>query len=242
MGKKSINKIDDKLRAGRFIEYLKGKIGAKSFQFLVDLSSFSEVLIFSGVLRNYFINYNGPLRDFDIVIDGDEFSIERFLTNVEHTRNSFGGYKIVVDSLKIDIWHIERTWAYTNKKVELQLFKEYNLPNTAFFNFSSVVFDFNNMRFIYSSSFESFLETKEIDLVLEENPMPQLCIVNTIYYMSKFHLNISKRLKKYIIEHFNQYTEEDYCNVQIKHFSQVKFPYPYLREYFNIFKKDIIAS
>lgn len=242
MAKKSINRLDEKLIADRFLEYLREKIGVKPFQFLMDLSSISEVLIFSGVLRNYFINYNGPVRDFDIVVRGNEFSIERFLANLEYTKNSFGGYKILVDSLTIDIWHIEKTWAYTNKKVDLQLFNDYNLPNTAFFNFSSVVFDFNNLKFIYSSSFEHFLETMEIDLVLEENPMPHLCIVNTIYYMRKFHLNISKRLKNYIVQHFNQYTEEDYCDIQIKHFKEVKFSYPYLKEYCKIFKKDVFAN
>jgi len=240
--KKLTKKIDEKLNSDRFLEYLKGKIGVKSFQFLVDLSSFSEVLIFSGVLRNYFINYNGPVRDFDLVIDGDEASVEKFLSNIGYIKNSFGGYKISLDSLIIDIWHIEKTWAYTNNKVELQLFKEYNLTKTAFFNFSSVVFDFNQLKFEYSSSFENFLVTKEIDLVLIDNPLPQLCIVNTIYYMRKFHLNISKKLKQYIIKHFNEYSEDDYRNVQIKHFKEVKFSYPYLREYFNIFRKDTISD
>ncbi|MBB5637037.1 hypothetical protein HDE68_002950 [Pedobacter cryoconitis] len=242
MDKKLTNKFEERFNPDIFLEYLNNRLGEKILGFLTELSQFSGVLVFSGVIRNFFINYYGAVRDFDIVIDGDEVLIENFLKKHISTRNSFGGYKIEVDSVKIDIWHIDKTWAYSNSKVELELFKEYNLPNTAFFNFSSIVFDFNHLKFIVSPSFKNFLDTKEIDLVLEDNPMPQLCIINTIYYMHKFHLNVSHKLKNYCLKHFDEFKEQDYYNIQIKHFSKVKYDYPFLKTYMQIFQKDLLEK
>lgn len=240
MAKKSFSIIDNKKKSTEFLAYLENKVGTQVNSFLHDLSTFSDVLIFSGVIRNYFIKYKGELRDFDIVVNSDHDRVEKFLSRYEYQHNSFGGYKITIDALKIDLWYIEQTWAYTNHKLIPDLFKAYNLPNTAFFNFSSVVFDYNKHLFILNSNFKHFLRTKEIDLVLEDNPLPQLCIVNTVYYKQKFKFKISERLQAYCIEHFNDYTESDFEKIQIKHFSEVKYPYLYLKVYMSIFEKNLL--
>ena len=240
MAKKSINILDNKETPKKFLEYLKDKLGTQVFSFLIELSSFSEVLIFSGIIRNYFIRYKGEIRDFDIVVKtDDDILIENFLNKFDFKKNSFGGYKVQVGHLTIDIWHLEKTWAYSKQKVTPELFKDYSLPDTAFFNFSSIVFDLENQKFIFNSNFKRFVETKEIDLVLEENPMPQLCIVNTIYYKQKFRLSVSEKLQKYCLINFDKYSEEEYQNVQIKHFNEIKFPYQYIKEYLKIFEKNL---
>ena len=234
--------VDERFNSDNFVAYLNSRLGIKILEFLTELSQFSEVLVFSGVIRNFFLNYCGNIRDFDLVVNGDEAVIENFLKKHTSTKNSFGGYKITIDSFKIDIWHIDKTWAYSNYRVDQQLFKDYNLPNTAFFNFSSVVFDYNHSNFIVSPNFKNFLDTKEIDLVLEDNPLPQLCIINTIYYKQKFRLNISQNLKNYCLKHFNEFEEQDYQNIQIKHFNEIKYDYSFLKTYMQIFQKDLVEK
>lgn len=237
---KKLYKIPDiNSKSKDFIEYLNREIGTQASFFLNELTAFSEVLVFSGVIRNYFLKYKGQIRDLDLVVSCDDCKVEDFLNNFNYKKNSFGGYKISLGSLNIDLWQIEKTWAYTNHKVELQLFKDYNLPNTTFFNFSSIIFDLNKEKFIYNASFKNFLETKEIDLVLDRNPMPELCIVNTIYYKEKFRLKVSDKLKHYFLSHFNEYDEDQLCDIQIKHFDEVKYSYEYLKTYLNIFNKQI---
>lgn len=241
MDRKSTN-IKDKFNPELFLKYLDDRLGVEILDFLKELSKISEVLIFSGIIRNFFINTYGPARDLDLVVDGNKNSVGIFLDKFLSVRNSFGGYKITVGSVKVDIWHIEDTWAYSNSKVDFELFQDYNLPNTAFFNFSSVVFDFNNSEFIPSTSFNHFLDTKELDMVLEDNPMPQLCIVNTIYYMTKFNLNVSFKLKNYCLQYFDKFSEEDFNEVQVKHFNEVKYDYPFLKTYMYIFKKEVMKN
>jgi hypothetical protein len=240
VARKSIKTLEDKKETPtKFVGFLKDKIGPTSFQFLEKLALSCEVLIFSGVIRNYFINYYGKVRDFDLVINCEEEILENLLKNYPHTKNSFGGYKVNIDTLTVDIWYIHKTWAFTNNKLSPALFPQYTLIKTTFFNFSAIVFDFNNREFLYGKEFMDFLRTGKVDLVLEENPLPQLCIVNTIYYKEKYRLDISKHLEDFCISNFYKYDENEYENIQAKHFGEVKYDYSYIKEYMQIFARDL---
>jgi hypothetical protein len=240
VARKSIEELQDKEKTPvHFIEFIKERIGDQTFSFLEKIASFSNVLIFSGIIRNYFINYFGEVRDFDIVVDCDEKEFDLFLTTYNYQKNSFGGYKISIGNLKVDVWHIQSTWAIKNHKLQPELFINYTLPQTTFFNFSAIVFDFKQKEFIYGREFKNFLLSGEIDLVLKENPSPPLCIVNTIYYKHKYHLHIAKNLEEYCLENFSKYSEQDFIQIQVKHFGDVKYSYSYLKEYIKIFKKHL---
>ena len=213
-----------------------------SSEFLERLASSCNVLIFSGIIRNFFINYFGKVRDFDLVIDCDESILETLLKEYSFRKNSFDGYKVEVGALTIDIWHINKTWAFTNNKLSPALFPQYTLPKTTFFNFSAIVFDFNNKEFVYDQHFIDFLKIGKVDLVLQENPLPELCIVNTIYYKEKYKLEISKNLEYFCVLNFSNYSQNDYEKIQIKHFGEIKFDYFYIKEYMQIFERDILAQ
>ena len=223
-----------------FLKYLDTNIDFETKSFLDEISNYCEVLIFSGVIRNFFIKHKGELRDLDLVLNRvDHSKIDNYFSHYNYKRNSFGGYKVLIKDLPIDIWELATTWALNNSKVELELFNDYNLPNTVFFNFSAVAFNYNTKKFIASENFIKFLETKEVDLVLEENPLPQLCIVNTIHYKVKFQLEISTNLKKYYSRNFDNFSEEDYENIQLKHFKDILYPYNYLKTWAKIFSSEV---
>lgn len=86
-----------------------------------------------------------------------------------------------------------------------------------------------------TKDFINFIENRELDLVLKSNPMPELCLVNTIYYHEKFNLKVSNKLKLYYLEYFLDYSETQFDLVQIKHFGKILYKYLILKEYFNIF-------
>lgn len=205
----------------------------------MSLSEITSVIIFSGIIRNFFLNYKGEIRDLDIVIDGNEELVEKWIKRFNPQKNSFGGYKFKISQLNIDLWEIRNTWAIKKEKIKKQkLFNFIELPNTTFFNFSSVLFDFNNSDFYFNEPFLEFLNNKKIDFVLEDNPMPVLCLVNTIYYMKKFNLDLSNNLKNYYINNFYLYNRDEYEKVQIKHFKKIKYDYEYLEEFYKIFFKQ----
>lgn len=240
MARKSIKELEDRTETPRlFVEFLKKRVGVETYSFLEKVAAFSNVLIFSGVIRNYFINFFGKVRDFDLVIDCDESIFENFLSDYNYSKNSFGGYKIAIGDLKVDVWHIQKTWAFAENKLDQELFLTYSLPRTTFFNFSAIIFDFNNSVFVFNQYFKDFLATGKLDLVLKDNPLPQLCIVNTIYYKHKYKLGVAQNLKSYCLAHFDQYTELEFDQIQLKHFGEVKYAYGYLKEYMAIFKRNL---
>lgn len=240
MDKKSNNELTK--HSDLFYTYLKDKLPNSVFQFLNEISKETEIYIFSGIIRNYFIKYKGPIRDIDVVTSDFNERIKRIIEKNNFQLNRFGGYKLNLDGLPIDMWDLKNTWAFSNNKIELTLFGQFNLPDTTFFNFSSAIYSLNKKEFIYNREFENFVKTKKIDLVLKENPAPDLCIINTVYYKEKYHLDVANSLKKYYLENFNNYSELDYLKVQEKHFGKIEYSYPYLKEYYRIFNREFAGK
>lgn len=237
---KRLNKnIDFSSKSEEFMTYLKDNLSESVFLFMEELAQKSEVLIFSGVIRDFFLKRYKDIRDLDFVLGSfDEKTID-LIESKKFKKNSFGGYKVNIDSLDIDIWELENTWAIKNDKINPKLFKELTLPNSSFFNFSSIIYNFNNKKFITTQKFEKFLESEKLNIVLEQNPLPELCLINTIYYKEKFKLKIDKNLKKYFVTNFEKFNEDDFLRIQKKHFGDIKYTYPFLKTYYEIFSNNL---
>lgn len=239
---KKLSKEDFRESSADFGKYLEDNLSAPVFGFLKEISKRTETVIFSGIIRNYFLRYNGGIRDLDVVLKAIDKNTLELITSYEHKKNSFGGFKLRIDSLDVDLWELKNTWALKNDKVDPKLFEELNLPNTSFFNFSAIIYNFNNKEFIYGKDFEKFVSTKELDLVLKENPLPQLCLINTIYYKEKFHLKVAPSLAKYYVTYFDEFYEKDFNDIQIKHFGRIKYSYHFLKTYYKIFSEELTAN
>ena len=221
MAKKLIDIDDDiKLSSKLFKDYLKSNLEKEVIDFIEEINSKDNAYIFSGVIRNFFLK-KGEFRDLDIVVTSTK-KIEKIIKKYKYRKNSFGGYKLLIGDLNIDLWELKKTWALNYNP---QLFTEEDLnflPNTSFFNFSSIVFDFRDESFNYSKKFKQFLQTKKLDVVFPANPNKNLCVVNTIYYSEKFNLKIGSDLKKYL-NTINLKKIEGLENTQIKHFGEIKY-------------------
>lgn len=188
-----------------------------SWQLLNVIATQTHIYIFSGVIRNFLLGeYEN--RDLDIVVsEMENIRIPKdYLKSIIINKNSFGGFKIKIGQLQVDVWDIKNTWGL--QKLNLRK-KPYNLINTAFFNFSAIIYDFNKERFIFNEKFESFYFDKSIDIVYKDNPNKALCIINTIYYSQKYYFIIKRDLCKWIVENSN--FDYDYNKVQIKHFGKI---------------------
>ena len=205
-----------------FYDYLKHTLSNEMWYFLNKMISQTEIFLFSGVIRNYFINRrNDELRDIDFIIS-DDINVEILFPRMDIRKNSFGGYKLNIGGLTVDLWVIKNTWALNYGQLKLPFSQLEALPNTTFFNFSSIIFSINKKEFIVGKPFLRFLRDKKIDVVFEKNPYPALCIVNTFYYSDKFSINITDRLKSYILSNY-EYYKADLDKVQIKHFGKILY-------------------
>ncbi|WP_275351602.1 hypothetical protein, partial [Proteus mirabilis] len=194
-------------QANTFNDYLADRFPKFAKQIInVLLEEKNDVFLFSGIIRDYFLykdkSSNFNVRDIDIVVsDIDKFH-SIFKNKIQYKKNSFGGLKLYFNDINIDVWQANLTWGLKNIPQKNRNTTNIIdiLPQTVFFNCSSILFDFQNKKFIENddSSFQLFLDSKTLDIVLEENPLPELCILNTIYYTKKHNLNISSKLADYV--------------------------------------------
>lgn len=200
-----------------FRGYFLGLLSSDGERLIKSINAEARVYIFSGIIRSYFLE-KGNVRDIDIVIDG-HIDLDKFLVNYKYIRNSFGGYKVQIGATIIDMWFLKRTWALMYQPI-LEFDLEKYLPNTAFFNFSSVVYSYDENKFYYSKDFLRFIRDRKIDLVYAPNANEALCVVNSLYYSSKLKMGLGNKLKKHLKSIFNKNIGR-YEQVQTKHFSQV---------------------
>lgn len=212
-----------------FHNYFYENIDTDIENFINTLKNKTNVFIFSGIIRDYFLfKEHKPFRDIDLIIE-DDLILEDIFQDLTYTKNSFGGYKIKFANVDIDLWVIKRTWALNRGQLKFEFDYLNALPKTTFFNFSSIIYSLNTKTFIVGKDFLRFLRDKKIELVLEENPYPDLCIVNSFYYSDKLNLSIGDKLKSYLKFHFK--ANKDYLeNVQLKHFGHILYSYDYLKD------------
>lgn len=192
---------------------------AKSFKVFVDmiveyaggkqlfdyLSSKYNIYVFSGTIRNFFIGIPST-RDLDLVVDIDSptnipigLLFDRLRHKTEIKKNKFGGLKYRSRGCDIDIWNMIDTWGL--KRKDNRHPSPRALINTAFFNCSAIVFDYNAERFIFDKSFIDFLRNQRLEVVYKDNPYPESCIVNSFHYAIEYGVTIGDSLKRWIAKH-----------------------------------------
>ena len=175
-----------------------------------------ELYIFGGAVRHYLDNgnFNTLPRDFDIIFKKKDSTVklEKIITQYfKFKKNRFNGYKFQINNLKFDIWNIEDTWAFRENKVKYDS-QNYisKLTETVFLNIDSLIFDLNNKK-LYADNYKKIINTKELDIVLNENPFLELNLLRALILMDKYNLSPSRSL----IDIFNSFVSKNnnYNNV-----------------------------
>lgn len=83
-----------------------------------ELEDNGEIIIFGGAVRDYLeSNFETMPRDFDIVFKRKRKDLDSMLIDFcEKKKNRFDGYKIILDDIEFDVWDINNTWAFREKK------------------------------------------------------------------------------------------------------------------------------
>jgi hypothetical protein len=211
------NSVDNE--ADQFFDYLTTTLDKEIIQILSTLSGGTKAYIFSGIIRDYFLRRDQKIRDVDVVVESEDI-LQPILKTFEYKKNSYGGYKIKTESVDIDLWSIQKTWALNNVQATLNFELAKYIPTTSFFNFSAVLYSLNDKQFYYSKHFLNFLRDKKIDVVFEPNANYQLCIVNSFYYSDRYKMKLSEQLKKLIKKLFNR-EDKEFSKIQQKHFGRI---------------------
>lgn len=180
-----------------------------------NLNSNGELYIFGGAVRHYLDNgnFNTLPRDFDIIFKKKDSTVklEKIITQYfKFKKNRFNGYKFQINNLKFDIWNIEDTWAFRENKVKYDS-QNYisKLTETVFLNIDSLIFDLNNKK-LYADKYKKIINTKELDVVLNENPFLELNLLRALILMDKYNLSLSSSLIdmfKFFVSKNNNYNK-----------------------------------
>lgn len=203
---------------------------------LNNLTSNDHVYILSGIIRDFLTGDFGGARDFDCVLlrgNIKNSEVIHYLRGSTYSFNSFGGLKIRRPREIIDIWRMADTWGI--RKQGLETTPE-ALLKSVFFNFSAIVYDFNNKKFIFDECFCHFLANNTMDVVYSENPNIPLCLVNVLFYKKKYGYNVSPKLRRWIKMHYNP--SIDFIKIQKKHFGTKIFDNDYIQEFFYRLTKE----
>lgn len=224
-------------QAASFGLYVDGILEQNEVKGLIDgISKQVQTYVFSGIIRNFLLGYLNN-RDIDfVVINSPSLKIPiSQLRDITIQKNKFDGYKLLTEHLAIDVWDMERTWGILQEGMRKTA---YSLMGTAFFNFSSIVYDYNKKRFYITDEFCKFFSTHVMEVVYEKNPRIASCIVNSLYYADKYDFVIGESLRKWIVKHYSK--DLDYKAAQESRFNKIVYSDALIRAFNNICSKSEI--
>ena len=105
-----------------------------------------EVFLFGGLPRDLAVAGPSYLpRDVDMVIAGATIDqIAHIVPGRDMRHNRFGGINFVIDNWSVDVWPIDRTWAFLkhwDKDISMA-----NLPKTTFLNVEAIAVELRTTR------------------------------------------------------------------------------------------------
>jgi hypothetical protein len=181
--------------------------------------------VFGGALRDLLL-YSALPRDIDIVVRTtqlDSFA-ERFRKNLVR-RTRFGGYRFVFENWAFDIWPLSSTWAFKTGLIHPCTFSM--LPRTTFLNIEAAAIELypqsNRSRRFYQHGFLEGIRSQTLEINLEPNPYPDLCVVRSLLTAARLGFSIGPLLAQYLEEHGRNMTAGTVERIQLEHYGEVKW-------------------
>lgn len=187
---------------------------------LKKLESKGDIVLIGGAIRDMIVFKQKP-RDFDLIVMSANENLGDNLDSFIVERNSFGGYRIKIDKLKIDIWSMANHWAFKNSYFDCKI---ENLKNSVFFNFDAIYVNLGTGEY-EAESFNNTIQENKLDIVLNEkwvnlNPSHEINILKALIIRRRFNFKFSERLKNYMAEWFK--SKDNYfallCEARRKHY------------------------
>lgn len=201
-----IQKLEDELRA-RIRRFVANNSKWCSFRYkaLRRIREFEQhAFLCGGAVRDILLsdsrNHIIP-RDLDIVLGYAEIKeVADSFSDCTKRWNSYGGVSIQVKDWAIDMWPLQKTWAFQKKYIEGKGFSDF--PKTTFLNIEAVAIQLfgkkGKKRAIYSKGFFEAILNKTIEINLKENPNPPMCVVRSLSVAKRFKFAIGPKLARYI--------------------------------------------
>ncbi len=184
------------------------------------------IFVFGGTLRDLMaVSATAAPRDLDLVVSGASSAALQEAFPQEAVRvNRFGGLHLRVHNLPIDIWPLEATWAFREGHVPGGDFAD--LPRTTFLNVEAVAAELEAIpgrrRRVYGHTFFRALQERQVEINLENNPYPSLCVVRSLMTARRLGFSLGPRLARFIAHHGARLPMEELEAVQLSHYGRIQ--------------------
>ena len=166
-------------------------------------------------------------RDIDILLIGvSHADVKRRFGKLCVRETRFGGAHLVDKKpggleVLFDVWTLEDTWAFKTKAtlapVAIQFF-----PQTPFLNLDTAVIELQTQRGkarrFYENDFIDGINQRRIEINLEENPYPAICMVRALIMAAKLQFGIGPKLLDFALRQASKTSIEQLMEAQRSHY------------------------
>lgn len=208
------------------LDYLK-QSSTYILSFFEEIEEYSPIII-GGFIRDSIDNKDS--RDIDIILNYfDSSVIEKVIKNndFKYRKNCFNGYKIIIDSIDIDIWCIN----------DHNLFKQGiyssefdNIKETTFINYDSLVYDLKNKKLDIKYYLE-FLSSNTINFVgnrkaIDNNQQKYLSMVKIFGICYNKNAILSSDVQAYIYDNYFENRDNFILELKKEYLRHYAYPMP----------------
>lgn len=158
------------------------------------LRSLGSVALIGGAIRDVArAGRRGFSSDLDFVIygsDRSDFVVE--MKRRDAIRNKFGGYALRGFRWKVDVWHLEDTWAKTAGLVDVKA--PVDLLRCTFFDWDSIIYEIDANRLLLPEDYLERLQSNVMDIRLEDNPNQSGSLVRALRRAAGWRVQFGPRL------------------------------------------------
>lgn len=183
-------------------------------------------VLFGGVPRGVHATDRYNPRDLDIVMSDKDFpSFADCFSSyiIRHTR--FGGIHLEWADIEMDVWPLSSTWAFREKLVSPISFD--GLVKTTFFKTDAlaveIVPQIRGGRIVYENGFFKAWESRILEINLEANPFPELCVVRGIRLADVYKFALSPHFVWYLIRVLDEISLNSLEEIQASHYGQIYY-------------------
>jgi hypothetical protein len=171
---------------------------------LESLEAVGPVAVFGGMVRDMVLNPPSAFdSDVDLVVDADVLSIAECLKTFGPAINRFGGYRITLGTRTIDVWALDRTWAFQAGYVEGGRFQD--LVQTTFFNWDAAVYELGEGILHCREGYFESLRSRVLEINLEPNPNPAGNVLRALRLAMSGEAKLGTHLTDYVLRFLEKF-------------------------------------
>ncbi|GAB4199814.1 MAG: hypothetical protein Tsb002_35640 [Wenzhouxiangellaceae bacterium] len=202
--------------------------------FITDVVPEGHVYLFGGVLRDLALyGQRGFDSDIDLVVDGDWVEVVKYIKKKNAVKNKFGGYRLYIGYMPVDIWNAKDTWAIKNGLIQYRGVA--SLVETTVTNWDAILMNWRTKRFVHREDYFNELRSRKLDLVLEKNPNPLGVFIRILRFFVLKDVNVlTPSVFTYIVESMKAYSIEEVQRREMESFGKTYIDEPLYKYFYEI--------